>query len=120
MGKLSEIFKNRNLIWEGLKNNVFKQEHIEEIYHERLEICKTCILFDLTGDGCTIPRTQPCCNSKLQTTDAKDGTMKEGCGCSLTLKLRSLSSKCPAHKWLALTSEQEEQMIIKIIEDKKQ
>lgn len=58
MGKLMEIFKNRNLIWEGMKNNLFKREHIEEVYHERLEICKTCKLFDLSGEGCTIPGTR--------------------------------------------------------------
>lgn len=62
----------------------------------------------------------PCCNSKLQMPDVQTGEMKYGCGCSLTLKLRSLSSECPVRRWLALTTEQEEEMITKLIEDKKE
>lgn len=60
----------------------------------------------------------PCCNQNLHIRDALDGIEKQGCGCSLRLKLRSLSSECPAHKWLALTTEQEEEMINKQIESK--
>jgi hypothetical protein len=33
----------------------------------------------------------------------------------LRLKLRSTSSECPLRKWLAVTNEQEEEMINKII-----
>jgi len=57
--------------------------------------------------GCAIPGTAPCCNEK-----------RGGCGCSLSLKLRSLSSECPLKKWEAITTEQEEDMINKQIHDK--
>lgn len=53
----------------------------------------------------------PCCNNKASIPDNINKSITQGCGCSLKLKLRSLSSECPAHKWLALVSEQEEEMI---------
>lgn len=93
---LLKIWKNRSQILEGIKNNIFKKEDVEIIAAERLSICKTCPLFDLTGDGCEVPGTQPCCN--------KEG----GCGCSLAFKTRSLSSSCPLNRWEALLTEQEE------------
>jgi hypothetical protein len=47
-----------------------------------------------------IPGTQPCCNEKLG-----------GCGCSLSLKTRALSSDCPKGYWKAeLTQEEEDQL----------
>ena len=79
---------------------------MEEIYNQRLEICKGCECYDLQGSGCTIPGTQPCCS-----------TLLGGCGCSLSLKLRSLSTNCPKSKWLAVVNEQEEQMIKDQIEE---
>lgn len=111
MSQLKEIFKNRSKIWEGLKNNVFKQDHIETIYNERLAICTACKLYDPKGEGCVIGGTQPCCNKNLTIEDVIDGLEKQGCGCSLSLKLRSLSSDCPARKWLAVTTSQDEDMI---------
>lgn len=97
---MTEIFKNRKAIWEGLKNRVFKQEHIEAIYNERITICKGCSLYDITDSGCHVSGTQPCCNLNLG-----------GCGCSLSLKLRALSEHCPKDKWKAVTDKQEEDMI---------
>lgn len=41
--------------------------------------------------------TAPCCNEK-----------KGGCGCSLSLKTRALSSECPLGKWKAELTEEEE------------
>src|SRR5688572_1341311 len=98
--QILNIFKNRSKIWEGLRNKIFKKEHVEEIYNQRMEICKGCECYDLKGTGCTIPGTAPCCDLD-----------KGGCGCSLSLKLRSLSSDCPKLKWKAVVSEQEEEMI---------
>jgi hypothetical protein len=94
------IWKNKGLILEGVMNSIFKKEDVEEIAAHRLEICKTCDLYDTSGKGCLVPGTQPCCNEE-----------KGGCGCSLTFKTRSLSSKCPhpeAPKWDAILSEEEE------------
>ena len=99
------------MIWEGLKNRVFKQEHIEEIAEQRLIICRGCSLYDGVGTGCAIKGTQPCCNSKNQDVDAIDGSLKKGCGCSLALKTRSLHTECPLRKWLAVVNQQEAEMI---------
>lgn len=88
---------------EGLKNKVFKQEHVEEIYEERLSICKTCDHKDDTGEHCYIPGTEPCCKI---------------CGCSFALLLRSLSSECEKEKWKAvLTEEQEDELNNQIHKD---
>ena len=34
-----KIWKNRKQIAEGIKNNIFKQEHVESLAEERLQIC---------------------------------------------------------------------------------
>lgn len=105
---LTEIFKNRKQIWEGLKNNIFKDEHVEAVYEERMDICRRCEVLDTTGEGCHVPTTAPCCNKN-----------KGGCGCSLALKLRSLSTDCPLDKWKAVVTTQEEDMIKSQILNKK-
>jgi len=93
---LIKLWKNKGKILEGLKNKVFKQEHIEEIYNERKSICDKCPNLNLKGDKCYAPGTQPCCGV---------------CGCSLSLLLRSLSSECEDGRWDAvLTEEQEDEL----------
>lgn len=96
---LIQIWKNKGQIIEGIKNSIFKKEHVEEIARQRMQICRLCSLYDVQGEGCMVPGTQPCCNEKLG-----------GCGCSLSLKTRSLSSSCPlpTPKWEAVLSEEEE------------
>jgi hypothetical protein len=91
-----KIWKERNKIFEGVKNNIFKKEHIEEIAFSRNEVCVKCPFIDLKGDKCAVIGTQPCCSE---------------CGCSLKLKTRSLSSACPKGFWLAVTSQEEEDLI---------
>jgi hypothetical protein len=92
-----KIWKNKGQILEGITNSVFKREDVEEIAKHRLAICNACDLFDIAGEGCTMPGTQPCCNEK-----------KGGCGCSLSLKTRALSSACPQGKWIEELTEEEE------------
>ena len=89
--KISKLLKglgNIGQIAEGIKNNVFKQEHIEQIADYRWQQCKTCPFLDTKGDQCAVKGTQPCCGE---------------CGCALDFKLRSLSSDCPlkgsAKRW---------------------
>lgn len=96
---LNTIFENRKQILEGIKNNLFKKEHVEKIAEKRLQICKTCSNYDKSGIGCLVPGTQPCCNIKTG-----------GCGCSLALKTRSLSSACPLTTplWDAVLTQEEE------------
>jgi len=99
---LIRAWKNKGAILEGVKNNVFKKEHVEEIYNHRLEICKGCPSMDIKGDSCAIPNTAPCCGE---------------CGCSFAIKLRSLSAGCDLDKWDPECSEEEEDAINDKIEE---
>lgn len=96
-GSVIAIWKNKNLILEGVMNSIFKKEDVEFIATKRMEICRACDLYDTSGEGCVVKGTQPCCNEQ-----------KGGCGCSLEFKTRSLSSACPLNKWEAILTEQEE------------
>lgn len=87
-----KIWKNKDKIFEGIKNSIFKKEHVEEIYEERRAVCQACIHRDDEGKTCMVPGTQPCCGL---------------CGCSLGFKLRSLSSQCDDKRWKAVLSEEE-------------
>ena len=100
--KYLDVFKNIDKIAEGIKNNVFKKEHIEAVATDRFQICISCSLFDAKGTDCLVPGTQPCCSD---------------CGCSLAFKVRSLSSECPKGNWSSLMSEETEELLIKQIED---
>jgi hypothetical protein len=95
-----KIWKNKGQILEGISNNIFKKEDVESVAEYRMFICKNCTLYDVTGEGCMIPGTAPCCNEKLG-----------GCGCSLSLKTRALSSDCPLNKWKAELSDEEEELL---------
>ena len=96
MRKSNTIYKQRFQILEGIKNNIFKRKHVEEIAAKRLELCKACDFLDLKGDSCIVPSTQPCCKE---------------CGCSLKLKVRSLSSFCPINKWTSIVDDDDEELI---------
>jgi hypothetical protein len=93
---IKTIWKNRTQILEGIKNSVFKNEEIELIAKQRMEICESCELIDKEGSKCILVGTQPCCGA---------------CGCKLSFKTRSLSSEC-AHpdgpRWKAVLSQEEE------------
>ena len=89
-----KIWDNRKEILEGIKNNTFKKEHIEQIAKVRNDICSDmCPHYDVKGVRCEVKGTGPCCGS---------------CGCSLALKTRALSSKCPIGKWHELLSQEDE------------
>lgn len=100
MGNLIRIWKNRNQIAEGIKNNVFKKKHVEDIAFYRNEICRFCEFLDAKGSTCAVPGTQPCCSE---------------CGCSLAFKTRSLASECPKGFWGAEVTDKEEEEILKQI-----
>lgn len=97
---LIQLWKNRDQILEGVKNNIFKREDVEQIAKERMDICRFCDLFTESDKGCMVAGTSPCCNQNLG-----------GCGCSLKLKTRSLSSNCPKGHWTAEVTPEEEDMI---------
>ena len=89
---LIQVWKHRGQILEGIKNSIFKNEHVEEVAAERNLICQGCEFIDKEGNKCVVPGSQPCCGI---------------CGCSLRLLQRSLSSNCEKNKWDALLSEDE-------------
>ena len=103
MSSLGKIFKNRKQILEGIKNRVFKNEHVEAVAKERWEQhCVRCEFLDREGSKCAVKGTQPCCGD---------------CGCSLGLKIRSLSSSCPQGKWDALLTDEEEGELNEILDN---
>lgn len=97
---LIQVWKAKGQILEGIKNNLFKTEHVEQIASYRMNICRFCALYTESDKGCVVAATNPCCNQELG-----------GCGCSLQLKTRSLSSSCPKGHWPAELSEQEEDFL---------
>jgi len=101
---LIKIWKNKGKILEGIKNNIFKSEHVEEIANERFEFCKKCPDLDKEGKSCEVKGTHPCCGL---------------CGCSLQLKLRSLSSECDVKKWGPELSEKEEDLLEEHLKNQK-
>ena len=100
---LIRIWKNKDKIFEGIKNSIFTKQHIEEIADLRMDICKVCPHIDTRGSYCAMPKTQPCC--KL-------------CGCNLHLKTRSLSSSCDDNRWYAELTQQEEDALVEKLKDK--
>lgn len=88
-----KLWKERGKILEGIANNIFKKEHVEQIAAVRSDICHFCEFKDNTGESCLVPGTAPCCSA---------------CGCSLMFKLRSLSSSCPKGFWDAEITQSEE------------
>jgi len=99
---LLKAFANIDQIYEGIKNNIFKDDHIEAVAELRWKACKTCKHLDNRGIFCAVPKTQPCCKE---------------CGCSLGVKIRSLSTECPVKKWGSLMSEEIEEKIINSMVD---
>jgi hypothetical protein len=84
--RLRDIWDNKEKITEGIKNTLLKDKFVEEVHEERMAICNSCT------DKSTkcIPGVSECCGL---------------CGCSLAFKTRSLSSRCPANKWLEIIEE---------------
>lgn len=96
---LKTIWNQRMKILEGVKNSIFKKDHIEFIALERMKICEACPLIDKEGSKCMLPGSQPCCSA---------------CGCKLSLKTRSMSSECShpdGPKWESMITEEEEEKL---------
>jgi len=98
-----KIWKERDKIFEGIYNNIFKKADVEHIAAERMSICETCPDIDRAGSKCFAPGTSPCCGV---------------CGCSLKLKTRSLSSACDNGRWLAVLNEEEEAVLDQYLAEK--
>ena len=96
---LAKIWHERKKILEGTKNIIIKDEFVETVAQYRQKICDKCEYYK---GKCDVVGTGPCCGA---------------CGCSLKIKLRSLSSPCGAihkgeePKWYpVLTQEQEDKL----------
>jgi hypothetical protein len=84
LNKLLGALGNLDKIAEGIKNKIFKKADVEAVAKLRWMECKVCPLLDNEGSSCAVPRTKPCCSD---------------CGCSISLKIRSMSSDCPKGRW---------------------
>ena len=106
INKLLGALGNLDKIAEGIKNKIFKKEDVEAVAKLRWMECKVCPLLDRTGSSCAVPRTKPCCSD---------------CGCSISLKIRSMSSDCPKGRWDSImTPEMEHQLKQQVmLEEKK-
>jgi hypothetical protein len=87
INKILGALGNIDKIAEGIKNKIFKKDDVEEIARQRWAECKLCPLLDREGKTCAVSGTQPCCAD---------------CGCSLGIKMRSMSSACPKGRWEAV------------------
>lgn len=96
LNKIKIILSNFSSIMEGIINSIIANDDVEYISAERNDICKLCEHLDVEGKDCLVSGSQPCCSM---------------CGCSLYFKTRSLSSECPAGKWKALMTEEEEEKL---------
>ena len=98
-------------VFEGWRNDILPPERLKDLIiqvsKERLAICKECIAYDETGEGCSIPGTSPCCNKHVKIEDVF------GCGCPLQKKTKCLSCECPAKKWVAISTQEQEELINK-------
>ena len=103
INKLLGAFANMDKIFEGLKNKIFKREDVEKIAALRWQECARCEFLDNSGSKCAMRGTQPCCAD---------------CGCSIAVKIRSLSSGCPKGKWNAVMNKETEKKVKKQIKDK--
>ena len=105
INKLLGALGNLSQIAEGIKNKIFKKEDVEAVAKLRWMECKVCPLLDREGDSCAVPRSKPCCSD---------------CGCSIALKIRSMSSDCPKGRWDAImTPEMEDKLKKQIYLDPK-
>lgn len=100
---------------EGLRNKLITNKDVEAVYDIRMTICKACPLYDTTGSGCIVPGTGPCCNKDKEL--EVDQKLIKGCGCSLSIKGRSMSASCPGLKWKAVMTEQDEEILNRQLND---
>lgn len=99
-----EVFKKTKEIFQGWKNNYFRDNpEIEEEAKRRLDICSQCKLISQGKDivnQTTIQKLLPdnffCDQEKY---DLVKGIKVNGCSCPLDQKSRSKESKCPLNKW---------------------
>ena len=102
--QVKQVWKNKGKIFEGLKNRIIADQNIKSIATDRLLICQSnkCGAYDLTGKGCVVKGTQPCCSN------IPDANGVKGCGCSLKIAAYSMSKDCRKGFWAAVMDENKE------------
>lgn len=83
-------------IIEGHYKEITNQEN--ELYQERIKICKKCPLYSDKFGGLCDPKK--CWNTVKNTSEDFPGkNIKCGCGCRLSAKLRLKNTECVLNKW---------------------
>jgi hypothetical protein len=87
-------------IFEGWKNHiapgVYLLEQINTAHDSRMAICRACPHFSKNNANANPLRFDEHCTH---------------CGCTLAAKTKCLSCSCPLHKWEAIITPDEEQII---------
>jgi hypothetical protein len=102
---------NIKQIVEGYRNKLFPPEHLKELIEhvagERKAICDECphnsSVAKREGRWVSV---SPCLGEHCMQ-----------CGCCLDAKQKCLSCECPLHKWLAVSSEEENEEIKSILNE---
>lgn len=110
-------------VYTGARNMVYKQEDVERMSEQRLEICRQCPLYtsinDLQGGEGNNSLKHEYCDPKKTTEIVKRGNPVtiRGCGCNLSVKTRNPTDTCPAGKWRSVGIDIDNSRIIKTKED---
>lgn len=111
LNNLEQVWKNKSLILEGIRNTVYPPENLKELIAEtvkfRQNICNSCPHMSLNAkinNGYESQRFDDHCTL---------------CGCNIQLKSASLNSSCPddPKRWNAVVSDQEFSDIKQVIKN---
>lgn len=116
---LPKIWANKAGIAEGIKNRIFKKEHIEELHEHRMTICEECPWYSENVRFKNYEELIPDIRMKKSESYIQDSQKRTdkhcvNCSCNLGLKTRCLSCNCPLKKWLAVVDEKEQDTIMDI------
>lgn len=119
MSLLPEIWRNRAGIAEGIKNRIFKQEHIEELAEYRHNICKGCIWYSENQRGKSLEEIPEVIKqikgeSIVEKINGRIDNHCIFCGCNTGFKIRCLGCTCPLpdKKWDKVTNSDQETLNI--------
>lgn len=95
---MKSFLKKYKEIYEGWKNDLFPTDEILKMAEERAKICASCPLN--VNNHCS-PSIEGIAEKdfEYQGEIRKKGQVYKGCGCPLSKKLKSETTKCPLGKW---------------------
>ena len=85
-------------IWDGWKNDAFPTKEIVDMANERAHICANCPL-NVNNVCSTQVEGEAVADLNYQGEERFKGWKYNGCGCPLSKKTKSPTSKCPLGKW---------------------